>query len=144
MNKNKILRSGVIPYYIDSEGEIHMYFMKPSDPKFGGPDFQLAKGRIDEGEDAERTALREGEEELGLKLENIRYHQFVGNHYFNETHTVYIAKIKNKDDFNEPCYETGETIWMTPDQFEVDGRALHRELVRDAVDLIKLMEQLPQ
>lgn len=144
MTKTKILRSGVIPYYIDDDNEIQMYFMKPSDPKFGGPDFQLAKGRIDDGEDAERTALREGEEELGLKSENIRYHQFVGNHYFNETHTVYIARIKDPNNFNTPCYETGETRWMTPQQFEDDGRQLHRELVRDAVDLIKIMEQLPQ
>ena len=46
MDKEKVNRAGVIPFYLE-EGEIKMLFMKPSDPKFGGKCFQIAKGNRD-------------------------------------------------------------------------------------------------
>ena len=49
MSKELIYRAGVIPYYID-DGEIKMLFMKPSKKKFGGAEFQIAKGKREKGE----------------------------------------------------------------------------------------------
>ena len=68
MPKKKINRGGLIPY-IKKEDEIYMLFMKPSKAKFGGDVFQIAKGKQEEGEDIQTTALREANEELGFKAD---------------------------------------------------------------------------
>ena len=70
MSKELIYRAGVIPYYID-DGEIKMLFMKPSKKKFGGAEFQIAKGKREKGESDEKAAFREAREELGLFSGNV-------------------------------------------------------------------------
>lgn len=131
---SRVLRSGVIPFYIDNQGEIQMYFMKPSDPKFGGPDFQVAKGQVDEGESIFDAGLREAAEELGLKTENITDVLHLG-HYLH-TITVYIAAIVDPSDFDMPDRETGATVWFTLDEFLAEGRELHADIIRDAHEKI--------
>lgn len=148
-DKQKIFRAGVIPYYKDETGVIRMLFMKPSNTNYGGdidPEtgewvlrYQLAKGRIEKNEIAQEAALREGEEEVGLKQDNILMVLHVGT-FLGRTE-VYIAKIKDPNDFGPHHYETESTCWMTLEEFEVDGRELHRDLVRKSHLLIETTEE---
>jgi 8-oxo-dGTP pyrophosphatase MutT (NUDIX family) len=134
-NNNKVYRAGTIPYYFDEKETIQMLFMKPSDPKFGGSEFQIAKGKVEDGEETEYAAIREASEELGLFRGNIIKTKHVGQ-FLGRT-TVFIAEVSNPDMFGLPHYETGETTWMNPEEFDTDGRSLHRPLVRAAVRAIK-------
>lgn len=130
------LRAGAIPFYIDENGEVQMFFMKPSDPMYGGPDFQVAKGKVDENESFFDAGIREATEELGLKTHNIEDVMRLG-HYLH-TITMFVAKITDPKDFNDPDYETGETRWMTVREFYSDGgRDLHMDMVQDAYSLIR-------
>lgn len=129
MTKEKVYRAGVIPYYI-KDNNIEMLFMKPSDPKFGGSDFQIAKGKKEDGESDEDAAFREASEELGLFKGNIIDKHDLGN-FLGRTR-IYIAEIKDKDMFGDPHFETGEVKWMTPEEFDKEGRTLHRPIVKAA------------
>lgn len=129
----KVDRSGVIPYIIE-EGQIKMLFMRPSDPKFGGDEFQIAKGKHEEGESAIEAGLREAGEELGLFTGNISESFDLGR-FLGRT-TITIAKIKDKTLFGDPCFETKEVRWMTAFEFDTEGRELHRPVVRAAVRMI--------
>ncbi len=134
MSKKKIHRSGVLPYYFKDD-EIKILFMKPSDPKYGGNKFQMAKGKREEGETSEEAGLREGKEELGLFKGNIEDIYDLGE-FLGRTQ-VYVCKITDPDMFGEPHFETGETKWMTPEEFQSDGRDLHKPVVRAAVRYIE-------
>ena len=129
MARKKVYRAGVIPFLREDE-DIQMLFMKPSDGKFGGNTFQIAKGRQEEGENIEETALREAKEELGLFIGNIVQLHNLG--VFLGRTTVYIAEVKNKDMFGDPGSETGAVKWMTLEDFLKEGRDLHKPVVRAA------------
>lgn len=131
-NQN-IFRAGIIPYYFDGE-LIRFNFMKPSDPKYGGPDWQIAKGRVENDDDNLSTALREGAEELGLRESNIIGVTELGV-YLGRT-CVFICEIEDSKDFGPFHYETGAVVWMTLNEFEIDGRELHVPIVREAHDYI--------
>ena len=114
--------------------------MKPSDGKFGGDCFQMAKGKHEEGETAKETGLREGFEELGLLQDNIEHLHELG--VFLGRTTVFVAKITDPEMFGEPHFETEETRWMTPEEFQAEGRDLHKFVVKAAVRYIKERENL--
>lgn len=137
MSKNKKPRGGVIPYFIDGDN-VEMLFMVPSDEKYGGPDWQVAKGKVDPGEEIKDGAFREACEELGLFKPNVSEDHELG--CFNNIH-VWIAKIEDKEQFGQPHWETGDTKWMTAEQFEDEGRDLHKPIVKAAMRLIKRKEQ---
>lgn len=139
MGKKKIERSGVLPYYID-DGQIKILFMRPSDAKYGGDVFQMAKGKHEEGETAKETALREGYEELGLYKGNINHLHELG--VFLGRTTVFVAEIDDPEMFGDPHFETEETKWMTPDEFQAEGRDLHKPVVKAAVRYIEKKEDL--
>ena len=122
----KTQRAGVIPFYTTSEGEFKMMFMKPSDKKYGGEEFQLAKGRVDPGENPLEAGVREANEELGLRESNILWLEKVG--IFLETHHIYIVEVSSMSDsdFDKVTHETGAVSWMTEDEFMSTGRKLHR------------------
>lgn len=138
MTKELIYRAGVIPYYVD-DGEIKMLFMQPSKKKFGGAEFQIAKGKREEDEDDETTAFREAREELGLFAGNVSKRTDLGT-FLGRTH-VYLAKIEDPDKFGDPCDETGAVKWMTPGEFKDSGRRLHRPVVKAAARKIKKLEK---
>jgi 8-oxo-dGTP pyrophosphatase MutT (NUDIX family) len=127
-------RSALIPFFIDENGALELMFMMPSNKKFGGDKYQLCKGRIDPGETPQEAALREGQEELGLFTPNIEdVHNlgiFLGRTY------VFTGRIKDKNMFGDPHFETEKTIWMTPEQFYNDGRDIHIPVVKAAVRFI--------
>lgn len=131
--------AGIIPFSIDGA----CLFMFSSNPDFGGDKPSIAKGRIDKGEIPEETAIREGEEELGLKTSN----------FINEPFLIYSGKvtglkrtyhidvyavlIENKKDFNEPHYETKSTHWMTREEYNEKGRKSQQKIVELAFDKIE-------
>ena len=139
MAKKKINRAGVIPYYVD-EGKIKMLFMKPSDTKYGGDTYQIAKGKYEEGETAEEAAFREAREELGLFKGNIVAQHNLGT--FLGYTTIFVAKIKELDMFGDPHFETKSTKWMTPEEFQSSGRGIHKPVVKAVVRHIKKSENL--
>lgn len=139
MTKKLVYRAGVIPYYID-DGEIKMLFMQPSKKKFGGAEFQIAKGKREEEEDDETAAFREGREELGLFSGNVSERTDLGT-FLGRTR-VYLAKIEDKEKFGDPIGdETGAVKWMTPTEFKDSGRRIHRPVVKAAVRQIKKQEK---
>jgi 8-oxo-dGTP pyrophosphatase MutT (NUDIX family) len=137
----KIFRAGVIPYYFNKLGELRMLFMKPSDPKFGGDQFQISKGKQEENEQPFDAALREGSEELGLKVLNVETVHPLGT-FLGRTE-IFLAKIKDPSDFGEPHFETGETKWMSIEEFKAAGRDIHKPIVKAAIELLKVNGELP-
>jgi len=132
MSKRKgVPRAGFIPYYI-KDSEIYVMLMKPSDPRFGGDEFQIAKGHVDPGEDSVTAAMREAMEELGLLAHNIVSIKYLGK-YLGYT-DIYYGQIKNKNDFITPMYETGETAWMTINKFFEIGRPIHKPIFNELLN----------
>ncbi len=141
-NPNKILiyRAGMIPYVIN-DGKIQMMFMKPSNSEYGGGEFQLIKGKVEEEDDSfEAAAIRECKEEVGLFYGNVIKTTELGN--FMGRTMVFVCKIKDKDMFGIPGEETGDVAWMTPEQFQDEGRILHKPVISAATRLIKKLEDM--
>ncbi len=132
MTTKKIDRAGVIPYYIPHDGIIQMLFMKPSDPKFGGGTFQIAKGKREKGETPIDAGMREAGEELGLFRQNVISEHYLGK--FLGRIDIYVAKIRDKNMFGDPTTpeEVSETMWMTPEKFITTGRKLHIPIIKAA------------
>lgn len=122
-----VYRAGMLPYHVQPNGNIRMLFMKPADTEFAGDYYQLAKGRVEEGEEHRAAALREAKEEVGLFVGNTLLIEEVG--VFMGRTTVYVAKIKDPTMFGEPDFETESTKWMSLEEFLVDGRPLHKPVV---------------
>jgi ADP-ribose pyrophosphatase YjhB (NUDIX family) len=159
MNQNKVLvyRAGTIPYVVEN-GEILMLFMKPSCAEFGGslvetiqPDgtttsefvakWQIAKGKIEETDETTKAAaLREAKEEVGLFIGNILLTEEVG--VFMGRTTVFVVKVKDRDMFGSPGYETEDVAWLTEEQFIDTGRSLHVPVIQAAVRTIKKLENI--
>lgn len=139
----KVLRAGVIPYYLENDKTIKMLFMQPSDPHYGGHQFQIAKGQIDPGETPLQAAMREGVEELGLFEGNIDgpIHNLGA---FSDVFHLFTFRIKDPKMFGDHNYETKAVAWMTPEQFEQTGRDFQRPLVKAAVRKITQEEKLQQ
>ena len=128
--KEKVYRAGVIPFYVNPCGKIEMNFMIPSDTEYGGSDPQFCKGKVEKGENEEDAAIREAVEELGLRESNVEWFSYLGI-YLGRTY-IYICEIKDKDAFDEPHYETAETMWLSLEEFEKTGRDLHKPVIREA------------
>ena len=136
MSRNKnIYRAGILPYIVRADAPVEFLFMKPSNPRYGGPDWQIAKGRVEDDDvDNMSAALREGYEELGLKTSNIISIRELGM-YLGRTN-IFICEVMTKDDFDPFHFETGEIMWMTSHEFQITGRELHHKIVNIAHDTI--------
>lgn len=129
----KIYRAGTVPYFINEDGKIEYLFQIVSDKRWAGPDPQISKGRMDEGEAPATTALREAQEELGLAPFNIKFETLseLGIR-LGRTHFFYVEVYsKDPDDFLEFEDETESTEWMTYEEFSYRGRDIHRDIVRE-------------
>ena len=138
--KHLVYRAGLVPYIVEQDGTIKMMFMSPSNYEFGGTEFQLAKGKVeDDDETFYDAAIREAKEELGLFIGNIIKTEEVGN--FMGRTMVYISKVKSKEMFGEPSFETAATKWMTLEEFMQEGRILHQPVVQACHRRILQMER---
>lgn len=138
-NDKKVYRAGTIPYIVE-DGIIKMMFMRPSDPEYGGDKFQIAKGKVEDGESTMDAALREAKEELGLFIGNVIATEEVG--VFMGRTTVYAAKVKDRNMFGEPSFETSDTAWLSLTEFADIGRELHYHVVQAAHRMIENSEKL--
>lgn len=128
--REKVYRAGVIPFFVHPSGKIEMNFMIPSDTEFGGNSPQFCKGKVEKGETEEDAAIREAIEELGLREDNVEWFSYLGI-FLGRTY-IYICEVKDREAFDEPHFETAETMWLTLDEFETTGRDLHRPVIREA------------
>lgn len=138
------VKAGIIPWLIE-DGEMKMMFMIPSDPKYGGPNPQIAKGGVDPGENTRSAAIREGFEELGLLPKNILQVTkivTVSLTGLDESYpmTIYAARVKNKNNFVTPHFETGRTMWLTNDEFQATGRNIHKQIVKSTFDKLNITQ----
>lgn len=123
-------KAGFVPYQISNGVPLFM-FMIPSDPRFGGDQPQIAKGMIDEGEDEFTSAIREAEEELGLRCSNIipPIKHVTTDIRGSVSMAIFMGQIKNLKDFDAPHYETGSVHWLTLEQFRKIGKPSHLHIV---------------
>lgn len=138
-NKKIIYRAGLIPYVVEDD-QIVMMFMRPSDPDYGGDRFQIAKGKVEDDENDLQAAIREAQEELGLFHGNVISTHQVGQ--FMGRTTIFVSKVRDKDLFDDPHFETGDTKWMTLEQFIDSGRDLHKPVVKASWRLIRKLENM--
>jgi 8-oxo-dGTP pyrophosphatase MutT (NUDIX family) len=131
----KRARAGLIPYIKTPDGYQYL-MMISSDPKFGGPKPMISKGKIEPGETPAQAALREAEEELGLKAFNIKDESFdflVGERVILYSGTydlsLYSCEILDRHDFDKWCDETEYTEWFSLMDFQQRGRRDHIKYV---------------
>lgn len=101
-------RSGLIPVYFDY-GRIYVRCMIPSNSAFGGNMPQMAKGHIERGLSYEENAIKEAQEELGLKESNIYDVSYLGN--FTRI-ACYTCLVHDPDDFDDPHWESEWSGWV--------------------------------
>lgn len=138
-------KAGLIPYFQDGDDEPRMAFMTASDPAYGGSSPMIAKGHIDKGETPDQAAVREAEEELGLKqsnmfgssIERVWSGELTGMDATYKFH-VYAVRVKSMDDFDKPGHETGSVVWLTPTEFDKIGRTTQKHIVALTAKKIKL------
>lgn len=126
-------KAGFIPYVLE-DGEPLMLFMIASNPQFGGTKPMISKGHVEKNEDLKEAAIREAEEELGLKPTNITHVEFgwsgnITGFDDDYTLTIFIGEVSYKENFGKPHYETKETVWLTLEQFKKQGRTSHVPIV---------------
>ena len=134
-------KAGVIPFIVLPDGSVKMMFMSPSDPSYGGPRPQIAKGGVDQGESIKEAAIREGEEELGLNRSNIIAIYAVPPVTLSGldatyTMSIFAVQVKDHKNFGMPHFETGATYWLTDEQFALRGRKTQQQLVDAAAAVI--------
>lgn len=137
-------KAGFIPYF-KKDNETFYLFMIPSNPMYGGPLPQIAKGHVDAGENSEQAAIREAEEELGLRTVNLIpstiHKAWVGEiagMIESYQFTVYVGEVKDQYYFSTPHYETGSTHWLTAEQFSKTGKLRQQRIVKSIDDKLKL------
>jgi predicted NUDIX family NTP pyrophosphohydrolase len=133
-DRPQVWRAGGIPYTIDESGIVNMLFMVPATTEFNkaNPDLklpQIAKGRVERFEQPLPAAIRECAEELGLVEGNIEA-TIEGGVVLGRTH-IYAFKVVDAAPtaFTEFSSETESVVWMTYDQFMMEGRELHKPVV---------------
>jgi len=138
------MKAGVIPYYVNNDGVIQMLFMKPSNPLYGGSKYQIAKGMQEGDEFPLEIAKREGQEELGLKLDNIQgdiIFAYKSKMYSYDLY-VYVAKIRDKEDFDPFDKEVGEIAWLTVKDDLPKMRKIQQEAIQKSYYVIQIMEEI--
>lgn len=140
-------KAGIIPYIVE-DGKVKMIFMKSSDARYGGPDPMIAKGHVDEGENFAEAAVREGEEELGLKKSNMKTGPWLawkgelsGMDARYPFH-VFAVELEDKDDFGQFHYETESTHWMDAQEFAQKGRRSQHNIVQAVAQQIEDKQQV--
>jgi len=133
MSARHITRAGLIPYCYDTNGQLVMAFMVPSDGAYGGLSPQIAKGQIDAGETEIEAALREGAEELGVTSKHFCTNPpcvwRIPCSQFGDI-ALFAVEVNTLKGFQAPHYETSRVVFLTADEFSAIGRDWQRSAVR--------------
>lgn len=162
----QVIKVGILPF-IKHESGLNFMVMKPfaENEILGKPQFQIAKGtrrinisghwcdmRVDDllyadesfHESLINTALREGNEEIGLKPENIKTLFDLGGFTFisaskgiKKPMHLFAAEIIDVTNFSPFEATTSETCWFTKSEFAEKGRADHVLIIKDVVKRLK-------
>ena len=139
MKKKKRPRAGIYPVYRNGNGELWVCLMIPSDPAYGGPQPQMGKGGVDDGQTPKQGAVREGEEELGLRQSNMGPVELItvdtisGLDATYDLH-VFAAEVKDPKAFDEPHHESSWSGFLEIDDAIARTRSNQRhflEMVKD-------------
>jgi len=122
-------RSGVVPYYFNDQHQLMVYLMRPSDADYGGTDWQIAKGGVEPGLSSVDNAMKEGAEELGLKLSNTLGDPWLVTTDDRLSITVFAVQIQDPTDFDQPHYETGATVWLRLPADLSQVRKIHQHIL---------------
>jgi hypothetical protein len=132
---SKIAGLGDAPFQICKGTRMH--FSK----EHGWHDIRKPADRLPKVETLLQTALREGIEEMGLKLSNVIRIIELGGYGFASVTTgrsksmwLYAAEIKDEKDFlpaNEIASTTAECRWFELSEFTAIGREDHRYILSD-------------
>ena len=103
--------------------------------------FRFAKGGVDKGENAQATALREGEEELGIKKKYLKFIKKLGAFVVKKKNStnvlyVYFAFYAKPFDLNPHDFEVKKVKWLTLEQFKQQGRRTQLSIIEKAEKLI--------
>lgn len=132
----RLEKAGVIPYVYNNGFEF--LFMVPSNPNYGGYEPQIAKGKVDKGENIQDAAIREGREELGLTTyKSIHY---LGQYKFRNPLHMYSMELNNKQ-LNTPHYETKKVVWLKYNQILENVRTEQLPIIVDCVNKILSLEK---
>jgi 8-oxo-dGTP pyrophosphatase MutT (NUDIX family) len=165
-----VTKVGIIPFLPHTEeGEWQFMLMKPHSelghPGGAAPEFQIAKGtrRINMGggwcdmrdddlinadpifcENLIDTALREGEEEIGLKRNNIVKLFDMGvfsivsaRRGFRKPIHIFAAEMNQAHDFGEFEPKTAEVVWITSQQIKSGIRGDHVIILQSVHERLK-------
>lgn len=140
-----ISKAGIIPIRI-VKNKVEMLFMRPNDPKgvWGGEIFQIAKGGIEDTENALNAAVREGREELGIVISDfLHVPQLIGTRpYFENELTVFGVIVNPKPKLQATTFETLDVKWLTPLKFAEIGRREQIWAVAEATKRIDKWQKL--
>ncbi|HEU5047761.1 MAG TPA: NUDIX hydrolase [Rickettsiales bacterium] len=162
----QVIKVGILPFVRQPEG-IKIMAMKPlaENEVLGKPQFQIAKGtrrinisgewcdmRLDDLHYADEsfhetllaTALREGNEEIGLKQENIRSMFDLGGFTFisaskgiQKPMHLFAAEIIDTENFGHYEATTDEVRWFTEEEFVHHGRPDHVAIIRQVMQRLE-------
>jgi len=137
---NMRYKAGVIPWLKDSTGNIVMLFVRSSDPAYGGPDFGIIKGGADEGEEPKQTAIREMEEEVGIKESSIKKLTLISDDVIKGLLAPYKFYVygaeASSDKFKIDSHEIAEARWMSYGEYLKVGRKSQLSIVRKAFSML--------
>jgi 8-oxo-dGTP pyrophosphatase MutT (NUDIX family) len=133
-------RAGMIPYFVRPDGTVEFLLMVPVNPKLSNKP-QIAKGWMDDGEDAYETARREAKEELGLKKKNMKRVPLHLGQWDNTE--IFMVEIRGKENFKPVDKdEVKKTIWLTVEEFRKAGRRSNRPVIELANIIVKHITHL--
>lgn len=168
-----VTKAGILPYMPGNTREDMQFYVfkpKPKRIELGEPNYQICKGtRMMQFEGSWRdipdtvtpastmpleplieTALREGQEELGLKLENISALHDLGSYSFTSEKTgqmkwmwLYAARMYRHRDFTADAAVaeyTESRLWSTYTQFRTLGRADHIAIISDVLPMLAQLQ----
>lgn len=155
---SRCTKAGVVPFLRGNPAQFYVMEPVAKRPDLGPPGFQLCKGTrmrftdggwhdMPDGEPATPqaetlivTALREGIEELGLRLEPIRQLFDLGMHNFAsarsgqaKTMWLFAAEMAQADAFlpdTDIASTTAKRAWMTLESFALSCRSDHLAVLR--------------
>ena len=119
-------RSGLIPVYMDDQS-VMVSLMIPSDPKYGGPLPQIAKGEIEPNLTPKDNAIKEAEEELGYVHKPDYDVKLLWDDKSKRMTWFYVIVDDMK--FKKPHYETKEVLWMDINEAQKKIRDWQRPII---------------